>query len=147
MTAIAPGAAKPIIVYADGACSGNPGPAGLGVTINYGDRTEELSEFLGHGTNNIAELTAILRASVRLKGEPRTIDLYTDSQYSIGVLTLGWKAKANQALIAEIRASLVHVRCKFHHVRGHSGNVGNERVDELARAAVESRRTRDWTVR
>ncbi|MCA9610919.1 MAG: ribonuclease HI, partial [Myxococcales bacterium] len=81
-----------IVVYADGACSGNPGPAGLGVVVVDGDAREELSEYLGRGTNNIAELTGILRAAEKLREREAPIRIYTDSKYSIGVLTKGWKA-------------------------------------------------------
>jgi len=129
-------------VFADGACTGNPGPSGLGVFYRDGARLVERSEYLGHGTNNIAELTAILRAIEILEDPQRHCVIRTDSQYSIGVLQKGWKAKANQSLIADIRARLAefrHVRLEY--VRGHAGIPGNERADELARRAVETRST------
>ena len=72
-------------MYADGACSGNPGPAGVGVVALWDDEQRELSEYIGEATNNIAELTAVLRA-VELSAElDRPVRIYTDSQYSIGV--------------------------------------------------------------
>src|SRR4029079_17706326 len=78
-----PPPAGQVIAYADGACTGNPGPAGLGVMIIDGPRRIELSEYLGQGTNNIAELTAILRAIGEVPEDvPMTV--YTDSQYAIG---------------------------------------------------------------
>src|SRR5690606_30830355 len=95
-----------IIVYADGACSGNPGPAGLGVVIMDGDERRELSEYLGEGTNNIAELTAIKRAAEALAGRDEPIHMFTDSSYSIGVLTKGWKAKKNPELVASVKRAL-----------------------------------------
>ena len=134
-----------IIVYADGACSGNPGPAGLGVVVLDGDERVELSEFLGRGTNNIAELTGLLRAAERLRGVDKPIRMYTDSKYSIGVLTKGWKAKKNQALIADVKAALAELPdVRIHYVPGHAGVDLNERADELARAAVVARATSGW---
>ncbi len=132
-----------IIIYTDGACTGNPGPAGLGaVIVNRGKRTE-LSEYLGRGTNNIAELTAILRALQKLPAadRERPIHLHTDSSYSIGVLTKGWKAKANQELIAKIKSTLEKFpRLTLVKVKGHAGVPENERADELARKAANGRR-------
>ncbi|MFP6686942.1 MAG: ribonuclease H [Polyangiaceae bacterium] len=127
------------VVYTDGACSSNPGPAGLGVVWLGPEGRSELSEFLGHGTNNIAELSAIGRALTRIpNAAPATI--HTDSRYSIGVLQDGWKAKANQDLVASIRTQLeAHPRVRLVYVKGHAGIELNERADELARRAVETR--------
>jgi ribonuclease HI len=135
-----------IIVYCDGACSGNPGPAGLGVVVVdsgvHGGRRIELSEYLGLHTNNIAELTAVLRALGEIP-EGRPAMIYTDSQYSIGVLQKGWKAKANVELVAQLRQVLkTRPAVKLAYVPGHSGVVLNERADVLAREAVEGRKTK-----
>lgn len=131
------------VAYTDGACSGNPGPAGLGVIVVAPDGTSaEGFEFLGTATNNIAELTAILRAVEALPPAVAHAVIHTDSQYAIGVLSKGWKAKANQELIAKMKATLKtqpHVR--FVYVKGHAGIPLNERADELARHAVTSRQT------
>ncbi|RYE92096.1 MAG: ribonuclease HI [Myxococcales bacterium] len=130
-----------IVAYTDGACSGNPGPAGLGVVLVDGERRAELSEYLGQGTNNIAELTAVLRAVERAP-DGRPLLVHTDSQYSIGVLAKGWKAKANTELILRIRAVLAaRPGVRLVYVPGHAGVPLNERADQLARLAVESRRT------
>lgn len=138
-----PLAAGTIIAYADGACSGNPGPAGLGVVIIDGDRRVELSEYLGVGTNNIAELTAILRVLQELPEPGRPLVIHTDSQYSIGVLQKGWKAKANTDLVAKVRDAIA-ARAGTHlrYVPGHSGVPLNERADALAREGVSTRKTR-----
>ncbi len=136
---------EPLIVYTDGACTGNPGPAGLGAVIMDGDDRQELSEYLGDGTNNIAELSAILRALEVLntaEARNRPVRIHTDSSYSIGVLTKNWKAKANQELIATIRALAATFRnLQFVKVKGHAGVPENERADELARQAVEDSQT------
>jgi ribonuclease HI len=140
--------ADEVLAYADGACSGNPGPAGLGVVARFADQERELSEYIGEATNNIAELTAILRA-VELASElQRPLRLYTDSQYSIGVLTKGWKAKANRELVASVREAIAgHPDTQLFHVRGHQGVMLNERADELAVRAVENRASTGWVDR
>jgi len=146
--ATATGSANVIHVYADGACSGNPGPAGLGVVVLDGDSRVELSEYIGHGTNNIAELTAILRALVETAASGRSLVIHTDSSYSIGVLQKGWKAKANQALIGELREVLRGRKgTRLVYVPGHAGVRWNERADALARDAVTSRKTTRNVVR
>ncbi len=146
--AISDDAAGAIVVYADGACTGNPGPAGLGVAIFDDATRRELSEFLGPGTNNVAELTAILRAAEALAGETRPIEIRTDSQYSIGVLTKGWKAKANVELVASVKAALARLaKVRVTYVPGHAGVAGNELADALARHAVDTRKTSGWTAR
>lgn len=134
-----------IVVYADGACSGNPGPAGLGVVMLQREGRRELSEYLGEGTNNIAELTAILRAAEAVEDPSRPVRIYTDSSYAIGLLTKGWKAKANVDLVARVRKAVSRLDdVSLHHVRGHAGIPLNERADALAVEAVERRATSGW---
>ncbi len=143
--ALAPGAvpAGAWTVYADGACSGNPGPAGLGIVLVGPDgKMQEGFEFLGTATNNVAELTGILRAA-EIVPEGQAAVVHTDSQYAIGVLTKGWKAKANQELIANVKKALSgREGWRIVYVPGHAGVPLNERADELAREAVKSGRTR-----
>jgi ribonuclease HI len=132
-----------IIAYADGACSGNPGPAGLGVVVVDGPNRTEISEHLGQGTNNIAELTAIDRVLDAVTDGARPLVIHTDSSYAIGVLSKGWKAKANIVLIERVRERLAkRPATRLVHVRGHAGIELNERADELAREAVRTGRTR-----
>jgi ribonuclease HI len=132
-----------IVAYADGACSGNPGPAGLGVVVIDGASRTEISENLGEGTNNIAELTAIGRVLDTVADAARPLVIYTDSSYAIGVLVKGWKAKANIALVAGLRDRLAkRPATRMVHVKGHAGVLLNERADELAREAVRSGTTR-----
>ncbi|HEY0706672.1 MAG TPA: ribonuclease H [Polyangia bacterium] len=131
-------------VWTDGACTGNPGPMGIGVLVLWDEKRRELSEFLGVGTNNIAELTAIERgldiAEEAAPARDRPVRVYTDSAYSIGVLSMGWKAKANQELVGRIRERLKDfVDVTFIKVAGHAGVPENERCDELARQAITNR--------
>jgi ribonuclease HI len=142
------GGGAAIHVYADGACSGNPGPAGLGVVVLDSESRVEISEYIGQGTNNIAELTAILRALEETAGSERGLVIHTDSSYSIGVLQKGWKAKANQELIAELREHLRgRTGVKLVYVPGHAGVRWNERADSLARDAVATRKSARKVVR
>jgi len=129
-------------IWTDGACSGNPGPMGIGVVILDAGKRKEISEYLGIGTNNIAELVAVERGlevadKLGIAGKDRPIRVYTDSSYSIGVLSKGWKAKANQELIARLRKRLATMpTVEFVKVAGHAGIPENERCDELATRAI-----------
>jgi ribonuclease HI len=137
-----PHAAGAIEIWTDGACSGNPGPMGIGVVVLDGKARRELGEYLGSGTNNIAELVAIERGLVlasEVAGGDRTrpLRVYSDSSYAIGLLEKGWKAKANQELVARIRKAVaIYPRLSFVKVAGHAGVPENERCDELARIAI-----------
>jgi ribonuclease HI len=134
--------ADAVIAFTDGACSGNPGPAGLGYFIRFPDgRRIEKGEPLGNGTNNIAELTAILRVLENVEDVHARIIIHTDSSYSIGVLTAGWKAKANQTLIATIKSALRKFSAvELRKVKGHAGIEENEIVDRLARESAEQQK-------
>ena len=139
------GGSDVIHVWTDGACSGNPGPMGIGIVVISGATRKEHGEYLGKGTNNIAELTAIARgleiAATVKPGTLHTIRVYTDSAYSIGLLQQGWKAKANQALVADLRRQVsAYPNIRFVKVAGHAGVPENERCDLLATQAVATRR-------
>ena len=139
---------RELLVYADGACSGNPGPAGVGVVALWDGQRRELSEYIGEATNNVAELTGVLRGLELAHELDRPLRLYTDSQYAMGVLTKGWKAKANKALVAELRDWLErHRDTQLFYVPGHKGVPLNEAADQLAVAAVQSRATSGWVSR
>jgi ribonuclease HI len=131
-----------IEIWTDGACSGNPGPMGIGVVVIDGGKRKEHGEYLGTGTNNIAELVAIerglaLAAEVSAGDRERPRRVYSDSSYAIGLLDKGWKAKANQELVARIRKVVAQSpRLAFVKVSGHAGVPENERCDELARQAI-----------
>ena len=134
------------VAYTDGACTGNPGPAGSGLVLRFPDgRTVERHRALGKGTNNIAELTAIgmaLEALDEAALDPKApVVVFTDSKYAIGVLAQGWKAKANVELIARLRAALKsRASLRLEWVAGHVGVEGNERADALARKGVAESR-------
>jgi len=135
----APNVTAEWIAYTDGACSGNPGPAGSGmVVIAPGGKIHEGFEFLGHATNNVAELTAVLRGVECIPRDAKTAAVMTDSKYAIGVLTKGWKAKVNQELILHTRKVLAGRSLHLVYVPGHAGVPMNERADELAREAVRT---------
>jgi ribonuclease HI len=141
-----PASGQTVHVWTDGACSGNPGPMGIGVVVVAGDRRKEHGEYLGKGTNNIAELTAIRRgleiAEALLPDQDFAVRVYTDSSYAIGLLSQGWKAKANQELVADLREFVRGFRnLRMVKVEGHAGVPENERCDVLARQAVAQNRS------
>ena len=75
-----------IAMYTDGASSGNPGPAGIGVYLKFGAHEKEISEYIGTATNNIAELTAVARGLSAIKNKTLPVIIFTDSQYVLGLL-------------------------------------------------------------
>lgn len=139
---------RAVLCFTDGACKGNPGPAGSGAVVQApGHPRRERSLGLGTATNNVAELTAIRMALDVLDelGLPpdAEVAIFTDSKYATGVLTKGWKAKANKALIDDIKARLgARENLAVHWIAGHVGVDGNERADALANAGVEASRAR-----
>jgi len=139
------------IAYTDGACRGNPGPAGSGVVLELADgRTAEASRSLGRATNNVGELTAIGVALDLLDEADVPADapvaVLTDSGYSHGVLVRGWKAKANTELILGLRGRLKQrPGVTLHWVAGHVGVPGNERADALANRGVDGVSNVSWS--
>jgi len=127
-----------VCLFTDGASSGNPGPAGVGVVMRYGTHTKEISRSIGIATNNIAELEAIRIGLLEIKKTDRPVRIFTDSSYAQGVLALGWKARKNQMLIKSIQdliATFGDIR--LIKVKGHSGMAENERADFLATTAAQ----------
>ncbi len=139
---VKPAAEGVIVAYTDGACSGNPGPAGSGLVVldpKTGAKREGYA-YLGSATNNVAELTAIQLALEAIPDREAPAEIRTDSGYSIGVLQKGWKAKANPELIAKIKSELaLRPNTRLVYVPGHAGVDLNERADELAREAIVCR--------
>ncbi len=135
---------KKVIIYTDGACSGNPGPGGWGAILKYGQTQKELSGGERETTNNRMELMGAISALEALK-EPCAVDLFTDSQYIAKAINEGWlvswKAKnwkrkggelKNIDLWQRLDALLATHKVTFHWVKGHADNEFNNRCDELA---------------
>ncbi|MEM7555155.1 MAG: ribonuclease HI [Cyanobacteria bacterium P01_A01_bin.84] len=136
-------------IYTDGACSGNPGPGGWGVVVYFNDNSvHEIGDAANQTTNNRMEMQAAIAALefLKMSGQSQPITLHTDSEYLINCITKwihGWKKKGwkksdgkpvlNQDLLS-ILDDLNSPQVRWKHVRGHAGNVGNERCDEIARA-------------
>ena len=127
-----------ILIFTDGASSGNPGPSGIGVVLRSGSHKKEISEYIGLATNNIAELKAIEAGLLAVKRTDLPVRIFTDSTYAHGVLTLGWKAKANSEMVQSIKKTMKKYKnLKIVKVKGHAGDEGNERADFLATSAVK----------
>ena len=139
---------KTVVIHTDGACKGNPGPGGWGALLEYDGHRKELFGGESQTTNNRMELVAVIRA---LEALTRTaqVDLYTDSQYvknGIESWIHGWKrngwktsdkkAVKNVDLWRELDDLATRHRIRWHWVRGHDDNPGNERADELANLGV-----------
>lgn len=154
----------PILIFADGASSGNPGPGGWGAIIASPDgQVVELGGFQDATTNNQMELTAVIRALDRIKNLPAAVSVHTDSVYVIRGITQwvwGWRNRdwktaegtdvANQdlwkhlmALVAQRKSQSSSIEWKY--VRGHSGIPGNERCDEIAVAYSRKQYPRLYT--
>lgn len=145
-------AKKTVEIFTDGACSGNPGVGGWGVVLRYNNVEKELSGAAKMTTNNRMEMTAVIEALSALK-KPCAVSLYTDSRYVVNGATQwmfewqknGWrtankKPVQNSDLWQNIsRLSKIH-DIQWHWVKGHAGMAENERVDTLARHALETLR-------
>lgn len=128
-----------ICIYTDGACSGNPGPAGIGIVLRYKEQHKEISRCLGTATNNIAELEAIRQGLLAVKNRKLPVILFSDSSYALGLLSQGWKAKKNTELVEEIRRLATSFpKLRFVKVKGHAGHPDNERADQLAVQAIKN---------
>ncbi|MBX9257962.1 ribonuclease HI [Desmonostoc muscorum CCALA 125] len=135
-------------IYTDGACTGNPGPGGWGVVVYFSDGSiHEMGDASPHTTNNKMEMQAAIAALefLQTSQQAQPITLYTDSEYLINCVTKwvkGWKNKGwkktdgkpvqNQDLL-ETLDELNSQQVKWQYVKGHSGNIGNERCDAIAR--------------
>jgi ribonuclease HI len=128
------------VVYADGACIGNPGPGGWGVVI--AEPAEQRRELSGGPypatTNNRMEIMAAIEGLRTLEPDAEVI-LRSDSEYVVKTMTLGWKRNANQDLWRELDREVAARRVRFEWVRGHAGDEFNERADRLATARASGR--------
>lgn len=140
-----------VIIYTDGACSGNPGPGGWGSILMMGENRKEISGGKKDTTNNVMELTAVIEALKLLK-RPCKVDLYSDSAYVVnaflqnwilGWIKNGWKNSSkeevkNKELWKELFSLTKIHDVTFHKVKGHADNEYNNRCDELARNAIKN---------
>ena len=140
-----------VIIYTDGACSGNPGPGGWGSILMMGENRKEISGGKKDTTNNVMELTAGIEALKLLK-RPCKVDLYSDSAYVVnaflqnwilGWIKNGWKNSSkeevkNKELWQELFSLTKIHDVTFHKVKGHADNEYNNRCDELARNAIKN---------
>jgi len=139
---------KKVLIFTDGACSGNPGPGGYGVIMRYGGSEKELSGGFRATTNNRMELMGAIVALESLK-EPCEAAITTDSQYLVNAVEKGWvyewkargwrkkdkKMALNIDLWERLLLSLAKHTVTFNWIRGHTGHAENERCDALAVAA------------
>lgn len=136
-----------VTIYTDGSCQGNPGPGGWAAILKYGKHEREISGGEKDTTNNRMELRAALEA-LRALTEPCHVTLFTDSEYLKKGITLwmpnwkrrNWRRKggklANVDLWMKLDEEIQRHEIHWRWVRGHTGNVMNERVDKLAKAAI-----------
>jgi ribonuclease HI len=138
-----------VVIYTDGACSGNPGPGGWGVVLRWNDTVKELHGGDPRTTNNRMELMAAIQALEALN-RPVKVQLYTDSKYLLDGITRwisgwqrnGWLTSAKQPVKnVDLWRRLVQAinghEVSWQWVKGHAGDEGNERADALARLGIE----------
>jgi ribonuclease HI len=139
-----------VVIYTDGACKGNPGPGGWGAWMRWGEHEKELFGGEPLTTNNRMELTAVIEALSALK-RSTPVAVYTDSEYVKNGITTwikGWKNRGwrtadnkpvkNMELWQRLDALVAQHQVSWHWVRGHTGDPGNERADELANRGCAS---------
>ena len=139
-----------VVIYADGACKGNPGPGGWGAVLKSGAMEKEIFGGESLTTNNRMELTAVIEALASLKRRCDVV-IYTDSVYVKDGITKwihGWKARGwmtadkkpvkNVELWQRLDTLNAAHAVQWRWVKGHSGDEGNERADRLANKGVEA---------
>jgi len=142
---------KKVIIYTDGACSGNPGDGGWAAILKYGNHEKKISGYCANTTNNQMELTAAIEALKILK-EPCEVDLYSDSAYLVNTFLQGWIEKwktngwrtstkeevKNIDMWKELdRLSSIH-KIKWIKVKGHSDNEYNNKCDKMATDEIKN---------
>ena len=141
---------KKVIIYTDGACSGNPGPGGWGAILMYNETSKEISGANKDTTNNIMEITAVLE-ELKLLKEECEVKIYSDSAYVVNAFNQGWiynwkknnwktaskEPVKNQELWEELYSLVQKHKVEFIKVKGHSDNEYNNRCDFLATSAIK----------
>ena len=139
-----------VIIYTDGACSGNPGPGGWGAILMYKGAKKEISGGMKQTTNNIMEVTAVIEALKCLKVES-DVQVYSDSSYTVNAFKQGWiynwikkgwrtasgEPVKNKELWQELYELTKKHKVEFIKVKGHSDNEFNNRCDEIARNEIK----------
>ena len=141
---------KVVEIYTDGACRGNPGPGGWGVWLKSGEAEKELYGGAEETTNNRMELMAAIQA-LEVLNQSCTIKLHSDSKYVLQGITewmenwkkRGWKTAAkkpvkNEDLWRRLDTAMQRHDVDWTWVKGHSGNVGNEKADQLANKGIDT---------
>ena len=142
---------KKVILYTDGACSGNPGVGGWGAVLMYKDTEKRISGADGDTTNNRMEVTAVIEGLKCLK-EPCEVEVYSDSAYTVNAFVNGWldgwiksgfkKADNKPVLNEDLWRTLIDLcsvhKVKFIKVKGHSDNEYNNICDKLATDAIKN---------
>lgn len=142
---------NPVLIHTDGACKGNPGPGGWGVVLSRNGKTKELHGGEPMTTNNRMELTAAIKALEALKTKPLPVRLVTDSAYvtkGMSEWLPGWKSRGwrkgdgkpveNGDLWQRLDELAGEHLVEWVWVKGHAGDPGNERADQLANMGVAS---------
>ena len=138
-----------VIIYTDGACSGNPGPGGWGAILMYKSAKKEISGGMKNTTNNIMEITAVIEALKCLKVES-DVQVYSDSAYTVNAFKQGWiyngmknggkpankEPVKNRELWQELYDLTKKHKVEFIKVKGHADNEFNNRCDEMARNEI-----------
>jgi ribonuclease HI len=138
-----------VVIYTDGACSGNPGPGGWGVVLRWNGTEKELHGGDAQTTNNRMELMAAIQALESLN-RPSQVQLHTDSTYLLNGITKwiaawqrnGWRTSArkpvkNEDLWRRLVEAMNGHEVRWLWVKGHAGEEGNERADALARLGID----------
>jgi ribonuclease HI len=144
----------PVVIHSDGACHGNPGPGAWAAVLTSGSHRREVSGAVSATTNNRMELQAAIEAFAALK-RPCAVEFHTDSNYLRDGITQwlpgwqrnGWRTKSKQPvknadLWRQLAEAVAQHQVNWHWVKGHAGDAGNERCDELATAAIRELKQR-----
>lgn len=129
--------ALPLVeIYTDGAAIPNPGAGGIGAVLVYGTHRKEISEYIGHSTNNAAEIQAAITALMSLKTRCRVI-IYSDSEYLVRTMRGEYRRKTNMDLWNDLDFAALKHEIVWEWVPGHAGDRLNERANTLANSAAQ----------